>query len=555
MDTNVDNYTIDELMAILNLDDINNEQAIVTTTNLYIGKFTEEGNQTMALFFQNMQDVLLNYSSTQNIKGKNKDTNQQTSQWLKNEYLQQTNKVQSSKVTDRRQKAELYNDPNNHILMKQEELGVANNFNVPVVQDVLNPNLKNITERFVNLDSQYRQNGMPASDYTLDLSDHLNDVISLRLYSFQIPSTWYLIDYTYGNTCFWITEEEYNILIEIAPGNYDSTTLTAAINARIKTQHFTNPTDPSWNPVSYNSINGKITINMFGAVYKGPSPDDSTMIINFTVTTNSFLTFFDYTGQLKGTQNPCVNVSQTHFVNQTLGWIMGYRLPYESVVDPSLNVRGNEAVAVLDLNGPRYFILVIDDLNRNHLNNGLVSITELSKTLKMPNYYSPDLPYFCVPQNLYATNLQANIQGTGTIQDLGLGPCNQLNAGDLLLEKLNNNLMSYPQLVPSAPRTLTQPQLYTINEIIKNNERSTNYRAKAPTTTDVFAVIPVKGGLTFGSLYVDFGGSLQSFKRNYFGPVNIDRLQISLLDDHGNVLNLNGADWSVTLIAEILYQY
>jgi len=391
----------------------------------------------------------------------------------------------------------------------------------------------------------------------LDLSDHLNDVISFRLYSFQIPVTWYLIDYAYGNTCFWITDDEYNILIEIAPGNYDATTLTAAINASIHKQHFTKPTDPSWNPVSFNPINGKITINMFGVIYNGPNPDDPHTTIGFTVTTNSFLTFFDYTGKLKGTQNPCVNVSQTHFVNQTLGWVMGYRLPYENVADTTVTttVRGNEAVAVLDLNGPRYLILVIDDLNRNHLNNGLVSITELSKTLKMPNYYSPDLPYLCVPQNLYATNLQANIQGTGTVQDLGLGPCNQLNAGDLLLEKLNNNLMSYPQLVPSAPRTLTQSQLYTINEIIKNNERTTNYRAKAPTTTDVFAVIPVKGGLTFGSLYVDFGGSLQSFKRNYFGPVNIDRLQIKLLDDHGNVINLNGAEWSVTLISEILYQY
>jgi hypothetical protein len=231
---------------------------------------------------------------------------------------------------------------------------------------------------------------------------------------------------------------------------------------------------------------------------------------------------------------------------------MGFRVPFENV---NTTVVGNTGQAVLDLNGPRYLILVIDDLNRNHLNNGLVSITELSKTLKMPTYYSHDLPYRCVSQNLLATNLQANINGTGTAQDLGLGPCNQLSAGDLLLEKLNNNLMPYPQLVPSAPRTLTQSQLYTINEIIKNNEKTTNYRAKAPTTTDVFAVIPVKGGLTFGSLYVDFGGSLQSFKRQYFGPVNIDRLQIRLLNDRGNVLNLNGAEWCVTLMTENLYQY
>jgi hypothetical protein len=550
MDMDINNYTIDELLAILHVDSIHNEEEIVTMTNLYMDKFTQEGNQRMALFFQNMQDTLLDYISTQNIQGKEEELGKQTSEWITNEYLQQNNEVQTSKVTERKQKVQLYNDPNNHILMKQEELGVANNFNVPVVQDVLNPNLKNVTERFMNLDSQYRQNGMAATDYTLDLSDHLNDVISMRLYSFQIPVTWYIVDYAYGNTNFWITDKNWNILIEISPGNYTSDTLTDAINTSIKNEYFTNPADPSWNPVSYNTTNGKITIAMYGAVYNGPNPENRDETIVFTVTSDSFLTFFDYTGQLKGTQNVCVPVSQTHYVNQTLGWVMGYRFPYENVI-----ATGNTGQAVLDLNGPRYLILVIDDLNRNHLNNGLVSITELSKTLKMPTYYSPDLPYRCVPQNLYATNLQANIQGTGTAIDLGLGPCNQLNAGDLLLEKLNNNLMSYPQLVPSAPRTLTQSQLYTINEIIKNNERTTNYRAKAPTTTDVFAVIPVKTGLPLGSMYVDFGGSLQSFKRNYFGPVNIDRLQIKLLDDRGNVLNLNGAEWCVTIIIENLYQY
>jgi hypothetical protein len=30
---------------------------------------------------------------------------------------------------------------------------------------------------------------------------------------------------------------------------------------------------------------------------------------------------------------------------------------------------------------------------------------------------------------------------------------------------------------------------------------------------------------------------------------------IGLLDDKGNIINLNGMDWSVTLISENLYQY
>ena len=43
--------------------------------------------------------------------------------------------------------------------------------------------------------------------------------------------------------------------------------------------------------------------------------------------------------------------------------------------------------------------------------------------------------------------------------------------------------------------------------------------------------------------------------RTYFGPVNISRMRVALQDDKGNTLNLNGGDWSITLMAETLYQY
>jgi hypothetical protein len=54
---------------------------------------------------------------------------------------------------------------------------------------------------------------------------------------------------------------------------------------------------------------------------------------------------------------------------------------------------------------------------------------------------------------------------------------------------------------------------------------------------------------------VEFSGSLQDNKRTYFGPVNIDRMRVRLLDDKGNILNLNGAEWSISIISENLYQY
>ena len=56
-------------------------------------------------------------------------------------------------------------------------------------------------------------------------------------------------------------------------------------------------------------------------------------------------------------------------------------------------------------------------------------------------------------------------------------------------------------------------------------------------------------------MLVEFSGSIQENVRTYFGPVNVDRMHVRLLDDKGNQLNLNGLDWCVTLICDCLYQY
>jgi hypothetical protein len=56
-------------------------------------------------------------------------------------------------------------------------------------------------------------------------------------------------------------------------------------------------------------------------------------------------------------------------------------------------------------------------------------------------------------------------------------------------------------------------------------------------------------------MLVDLGSSMAYNRRTYFGPVNIERLRVSLQDDKGNLLNLNGADWSMSVIVEHLYKY
>ena len=76
-----------------------------------------------------------------------------------------------------------------------------------------------------------------------------------------------------------------------------------------------------------------------------------------------------------------------------------------------------------------------------------------------------------------------------------------------------------------------------------------------PFSNDVFALVPMKvSGLANNSTYVEFGGTLQNQERAYFGPVNITRMAIQLMNDKGELVDLNGSNWSFSLICEQLYQ-
>ena len=497
VDTNVSNYTIEELMAIIEVDDLDADK-IKANTKTLVDKL-KQTKPEFIVFFNNIQQRLLKY------------------------------------ITD------TYGDTdaaNAHDVIPREKVGVDNTYQVPVKKDNLNPTLKNTVARFVNLDSQFRQytNGFESSpcDYTLDLSDILKDVLSIRLFSYQIPYSWYVI--SENNNTLWITNGAQDIPVSVVPGNYSATQFQTALNKAFVVAGFTfapvvEPPLAANSPVYYNPNSGKIALFLNGGTYTGTTP--------FTIdTATTRITFFDFDGKLH-TNKTCIT-SNNNYMNNTLGWIMGYRVPFVLV-----EADGNQATAVLDLNGTKYLILVLDDYNQNHVNNGLVTITELSSSIKLPSYYSQDLPYTCLDEP------GSNLSEIFTPANAEANPNGLLIAG-----KYNSNYIRTQVILPSAPRTLTQSQIYTINEIMKNRNNNTNYLYKAPTSSDILAIVPIKvGSSSTGSLLVEFGSSLQNNIRNYFGPVNIERFCVKLLDDKGNVLNLNGTDWCFTLICECLYKY
>ena len=208
-----------------------------------------------------------------------------------------------------------------------------------------------------------------------------------------------------------------------------------------------------------------------------------------------------------------------------LGYNLGFRGLDENnnlsiTLEPNSNIL---AEAHIDINGPQYFTLVIDDFNYNRMNNNGITIENKQDNIEIPSYYNKIIHDMCY-----------NILDSDNIK----------------------------QYLPSFPRKLTQAQLYSINEIITNrkisNNKISNNKNNSFNNSNQLAVIHLESINNSNSnqsiLYINMGTQSQN-ERKYFGPVCIEKLQISLYDDKGKIVNLHGHDWSFTLIAEDLYQY
>lgn len=539
LDTDIDKYSIDDLLTILNLNEPT-EYQVQDATNTIIASMRSEGNVEMADFFEEVKQKLLEeFKETVNDFGDNEQDDEETTigNWWQNEYPAQSNEVQADKVTNRKQRVQFFD--NEHFQMNREQLGVNQDYSVPVAQGTMNPKLKNTVTRLVSIDSQYRDNvlavegGQPSysspafnSSFTVNLSESLKNVISLKLYSIELPTTWYTFDDVLGNTCFKInaaggdetctkgplpdTDSEPepepdeidcqdidNQCYCINPGNYDILSLTEEI-VRVASPDI--------------SLNFKI--------------EPSTNIISIRQDPNGNIIYPDasfvyYDCNSLGCVYPCIGSS---YINQNLGWYLGFRRqPDESgVISIPLSMTDwVDADVPPNTYGPKYCMLVLDDFNKNRLNKGIVGISDTSTKLDLPSYYSP-----------------ADISG-----------CSQT---DNCSNRVDTPIV---WVSDDKPKTLTNSQLYTIQETLNNRIQPTG-RIIAPTTSDVLARIPLKNITALRpEPLIETGSQLQTNEREYFGPVDIERIKVSLVDDKGYPLNLHDNDWSFSLIVEQLYQY
>lgn len=394
---------------------------------------------------------------------------------------------------------------------------IVSTFQSEIKRGTINPDLKNTVTRFINIDSSCRMliedQNLSSDSFDFELTETLLNVVSMALYSVEIPYAWFNNTASKGTTglvvCHTIVgggliTETIRTPIKIPEGNYSTNGLPAAVAAAI-----TESTDMTC--VSYvDPITGIATLEL---TLKIPDPpvvprDTSLDVVQ--------ILWFDVSYE--------TNVLVNSRYNSNLGWMLGFRSPLTT-----FTLIGGKYTAVpispVDTNGTKYIIMSLNDYKTNRINRSLLSVNTFPNiTLQTPSYFNASVP---------------QVRTTPT----------QVNA------------------LESNPKQLTAKQLFTINAIA--GQQSVNRRFISHLGSDTFAKIPFKktdwnkyeNGLTTmidnapARLFVDASGPLQLQMREYFGPVDITQLSISLYDDKGHSLDLNGCDWSCTLMVKCIYQY
>jgi len=433
---NIADYTIDELFKLLSIDITTNssyddiKEQVNKSTEKYIKQFQILQKPDIVNFFTQVKESLI---------GEKEPNHLSTS-------------AQNVIMHDN-----LFNPNKSNIVSTGGDMYNQNN-------GAGNPIHRKSISKLLNIDSRFRPNYLSSSttDYLIDLPYQINNVIEMTLCDLELPSTFYPIAASYENNYFWIrtidvANMERFFYIVIPDGNYYFETLIKNINnifANLKLNL---------------TIFFDLNYNNIGGVGEGTGLTKIGIITENDVSLNSVSSGIksfelNFNGSLipnvlsKGPDSQGysrVEFSEYYYTptsldyKQLFGWILGYREPFYSTIFQDDRYIYYKSESIIDLSGPKYLFLIIDDFNKS------MNVNFLTASVK----------------GLLSDNIIARISQKG--------------------------------------------QLFSI--------QSQN----------------------------DF--SVYSEPRYYYGPVNINKLQIKLIDEYGRLVDLNNKDFSFTLRLTTLY--
>ena len=203
---------------------------------------------------------------------------------------------------------------------------------------------KPMKKKFYSLDTEFRDDyeeysKINPSFYTISIPQRINDVKSISVMNIEIPLTFYNISSSLENNIFEVIVGVVSKTIIIPDGQYDASGLITAVNYQLGLVGFTG-----------------LVFNINGFTSRFSTAAGS-YTINFAVKSSM------------SSSGTSLNTDFNKFnFKSSFGWILGFRTIQYVVT----NVAAVVSEALIDLNGPRYLYLVIDDNTQSNPNSFIV---------------------------------------------------------------------------------------------------------------------------------------------------------------------------------------
>lgn len=406
-DLNIENYTRDELIQMFELP-LNFDKNILEIKqaklrdSIFNNKEINKDTQTKTIqFLIKAKNIILNENQPPNSNLQNKIE----------EFYNSSYELKTSQLEDKEE----------HMVQVRPQKPYLSSYPSEFFPGVINPIKKRTIKKNLNIDSKFRENyfSNPSSNFNFNLPININDVLQMQLASIELPTTYYVVSKQYGNNFFSITVNTSTTVINIPDGNYDQITMMDAINNQLLLA------GAPFNKVSF-------VINLTNA-----TTGSGQTLVGFNDLSGNTILSLNFQADRNGIDD------RNTPLPLKFGWIIGFR---NGVYVNNLNYVSE---GVVDVTGPKYMFLAIDDY-KNNVNN---------------NFYSA----------FNSSILNKNILARISLQ------ANTFN----VLEQNNLNLVTTP--------------------------------------------------------------------REYFGPVDIQILNVQLLDEYGRIVDLNNMDFSFCLTLTTVY--
>ena len=243
--------------------------------------------------------------------------------------------------------------PDDHMVQVEKKSPFLSSFPSEFFPGVINPLKRRINRLNLNIDTRFRDNyfSTQSTNFGFDLPLRLKDIVTMQLTSLELPTTFYCISKQLGNNFFTIgisltdssgSPVSYQSIVQVSDGNYTSETLMNFLNTYMTglggyfqyiyftTNLYENKTGSGQVVVGSNS---QFTVDH-------PGVDLPILTLDFQLGKNGL---------------------EDNFTPLPLkfGWILGFR--------NGLYVNNHNYVSegLIDLSGPKYIYLVVDDYNNN----------------------------------------------------------------------------------------------------------------------------------------------------------------------------------------------